>query len=172
MRSRPHPGAGRPSRSRASPHRRLAPAGPTHRARERCRLRLHLSACLERLAARRRRDRALLAACRRAAAARLRCLLAAGRLSGAACRERSPTPTRFKQGLTRFAATRPVHGECGGYMVLGAGLVDAGGVRHAMTGLALPRDELRRAPPASRLSDGEAASGLPAWASGHEPARS
>ncbi len=42
---------------------------------------------------------------------------------------------RFKQGLARFAATRAVHGECGGYMVLGAGLVDAGGVRHAMTGL-------------------------------------
>jgi cobyrinic acid a,c-diamide synthase len=42
---------------------------------------------------------------------------------------------RFKAGLARFAATRPVHGECGGYMVLGAGLVDAGGVRHAMTGL-------------------------------------
>lgn len=42
---------------------------------------------------------------------------------------------RFKQGLTRFAATRPVHGECGGYMVLGNGLVDADGTRHAMTGL-------------------------------------
>ena len=42
---------------------------------------------------------------------------------------------RFKEGLARFASTRPVHGECGGYMVLGAGMVDAGGVRHAMTGL-------------------------------------
>ena len=31
--------------------------------------------------------------------------------------------------------TRPVHGECGGYMVLGAGLVDAHGVGHAMVGL-------------------------------------
>jgi cobyrinic acid a,c-diamide synthase len=28
-----------------------------------------------------------------------------------------------------------VHGECGGYMVLGEGLVDADGARHAMTGL-------------------------------------
>ena len=45
------------------------------------------------------------------------------------------TAERFKQGLTRFAATRAVHGECGGYMVLGEGIVDAGGVRHAMTGL-------------------------------------
>jgi cobyrinic acid a,c-diamide synthase len=43
--------------------------------------------------------------------------------------------TRFRAGLNRFAATRPVHGECGGYMALGAGLVDADGQRHAMTGL-------------------------------------
>jgi cobyrinic acid a,c-diamide synthase len=42
---------------------------------------------------------------------------------------------RFRDGLARFAATRPVHGECGGYMVLGEGLEDAGGARHAMTGL-------------------------------------
>jgi cobyrinic acid a,c-diamide synthase len=42
---------------------------------------------------------------------------------------------RFREGLARFAATRPVHGECGGYMALGQGLVDADGVRHAMTGL-------------------------------------
>ena len=42
---------------------------------------------------------------------------------------------RFRNGLAQFAATRPVHGECGGYMVLGAGLEDADGVRHQMTGL-------------------------------------
>jgi cobyrinic acid a,c-diamide synthase len=42
---------------------------------------------------------------------------------------------RFRRGLARFAATRPVHGECGGYMVLGEGLEDADGVRHAMVGL-------------------------------------
>ena len=41
----------------------------------------------------------------------------------------------FKTKLAAFAETRPVHGECGGYMVLGQGLVDANGVRHAMTGL-------------------------------------
>jgi cobyrinic acid a,c-diamide synthase len=41
----------------------------------------------------------------------------------------------FRAGLARFAATRPVHGECGGYMVLGQGLTDASGARHAMTGL-------------------------------------
>ncbi len=41
----------------------------------------------------------------------------------------------FAEGMRRFAATRPVHGECGGYMALGAGLIDAGGHRHAMLGL-------------------------------------
>lgn len=42
---------------------------------------------------------------------------------------------RFRAGLADFAGTRPVHGECGGYMALGAGLVDATGARHAMAGL-------------------------------------
>ena len=42
---------------------------------------------------------------------------------------------QFRSGLAQFAATRAVHGECGGYMVLGEGLEDADGVRHAMTGL-------------------------------------
>lgn len=37
--------------------------------------------------------------------------------------------------LRRFAATRPVHGECGGYMVLGEALTDAAGVTHKMAGL-------------------------------------
>jgi cobyrinic acid a,c-diamide synthase len=43
--------------------------------------------------------------------------------------------THFKSALTRFAQTRAVHGECGGYMTLGAGLIDANGHRHAMVGL-------------------------------------
>jgi cobyrinic acid a,c-diamide synthase len=42
---------------------------------------------------------------------------------------------RFKAGLAAFAATRPVHGECGGFMVLGANLQSADGAWHAMTGL-------------------------------------
>jgi cobyrinic acid a,c-diamide synthase len=42
---------------------------------------------------------------------------------------------QFRGGLARFASTRPVHGECGGYMVLGAGLEDADGMRHEMAGL-------------------------------------
>ncbi len=41
----------------------------------------------------------------------------------------------FLEGLRNFARTRPVHGECGGYMVLGDGLADAEGQRHAMAGL-------------------------------------
>lgn len=41
----------------------------------------------------------------------------------------------FLEGLRRFAETRPVHGECGGYMVLGRTLEDAGGKVHAMAGL-------------------------------------
>ena len=31
---------------------------------------------------------------------------------------------RFRAGLRAFAETRPVHGECGGYMALGTALVD------------------------------------------------
>jgi cobyrinic acid a,c-diamide synthase len=42
---------------------------------------------------------------------------------------------RFSKGLQRFAQTRPVHGECGGYMVLGQSLEDAAGRAHPMTGL-------------------------------------
>ncbi len=45
------------------------------------------------------------------------------------------TASRFMAGLRAFGQTRPVHGECGGYMVLGEGLADAGGIRHAMAGL-------------------------------------
>ncbi|WP_179505351.1 MULTISPECIES: cobyrinate a,c-diamide synthase [unclassified Sphingomonas] len=42
---------------------------------------------------------------------------------------------RFLAGLRHHAQTRPVHGECGGYMVLGQSLVDKAGTRHAMAGL-------------------------------------
>jgi cobyrinic acid a,c-diamide synthase len=52
--------------------------------------------------------------------------LHAGRLAGNA---------RFLDGLRAFAASKPVHGECGGHMVLGEGIEDADGVRHAMAGL-------------------------------------
>jgi cobyrinic acid a,c-diamide synthase len=52
--------------------------------------------------------------------------LHAGRLAAA---------TNFLAGLRRFAETRPVHGECGGYMVLGQTLTDAEGRVHSMAGL-------------------------------------
>jgi cobyrinic acid a,c-diamide synthase len=43
---------------------------------------------------------------------------------------------RFREGLRKLARQAiPIHGECGGYMVLGRGVVDAEGVRHEMTGL-------------------------------------
>lgn len=43
--------------------------------------------------------------------------------------------SNFKAGLRRFAETKPVHGECGGFMVLGQSLEDADSVTHAMMGL-------------------------------------
>ncbi|MFN3615110.1 MAG: cobyrinic acid a,c-diamide synthase, partial [Rubrimonas sp.] len=52
--------------------------------------------------------------------------LHAGRLAAAG---------RFMAGLRAHAADRPVHGECGGYMALGAALIDAQGTAHAMAGL-------------------------------------
>ncbi|MCF1710207.1 cobyrinate a,c-diamide synthase [Tabrizicola sp. J26] len=42
---------------------------------------------------------------------------------------------RFRHGLRAFAETRPVHGECGGYMALGDALIDKDGTRHRMAGL-------------------------------------
>lgn len=42
---------------------------------------------------------------------------------------------RFLDGLRAFAQSKPVFGECGGFMVLGEGLEDADGTRHAMAGL-------------------------------------
>ncbi|EUK17655.1 cobyrinate a,c-diamide synthase [Commensalibacter papalotli (ex Servin-Garciduenas et al. 2014)] len=43
--------------------------------------------------------------------------------------------TNFIQGMQHFSLTRPVHGECGGYMVMGNRLVDKDGVSHHMLGL-------------------------------------
>ncbi|OAN80899.1 cobyrinic acid a,c-diamide synthase [Jannaschia sp. EhC01] len=41
----------------------------------------------------------------------------------------------FRAGLHAHAQTKPIHAECGGYMALGAGLIDKDGVRHQMAGL-------------------------------------
>ncbi len=42
---------------------------------------------------------------------------------------------RFRVGLRAFAEVKPVHGECGGYMAMGEGLIDKDGTRHRMGGL-------------------------------------
>ena len=112
----------------------LAAARPAHRACRGCRLHLPLSACRSRMAAARRGACAVLAARRPAAAGRLRRLLAARRLSRIA-RRRLAAAAHFRAGMQRFAATRPVHGECGGFMVLGEALEDADGETHEMLGL-------------------------------------
>lgn len=52
--------------------------------------------------------------------------LHAGRIAGA---------LRFLEGLRSFAESRPVHGECGGYMVLGQSLEDGDGHVHPMAGV-------------------------------------
>jgi cobyrinic acid a,c-diamide synthase len=90
--------------------------------------------------------------------------LHAGRLASAGA---------FRDGLRAFAATRPVHGECGGHMVLGAGLEDADGRLHEMTGLlghatSFARRRLTLGYREARVNAGSAA--LPAGATirGHE----
>jgi len=55
--------------------------------------------------------------------------LHAGRLAAAAS---------FFEGLRLFAQTKPVHGECGGYMILGQALIDKDGHAHRMAGLLGP----------------------------------
>ncbi|WP_315923700.1 cobyrinate a,c-diamide synthase [Mesorhizobium sp. SP-1A] len=52
--------------------------------------------------------------------------LHAGRLAAAG---------NFRAGMEAFAQAKPVHGECGGFMVLGQALEDADGIVHPMLGL-------------------------------------
>ena len=52
--------------------------------------------------------------------------LYAGRISSA---------DKFLDGLRHFSLSKPVHGECGGYMVMGEGLIDAKGCNHKMAGI-------------------------------------
>jgi cobyrinic acid a,c-diamide synthase len=79
----------------------------------------------------------------------------------------------FSAGLQHFARTRPVHGECGGYMVLGESLEDAAGRRHAMTGLlghstSFARRKLHLGYRAARLLDDGVLGGRGALVRGHE----
>ncbi|MDD9920892.1 MAG: cobyrinate a,c-diamide synthase, partial [Boseongicola sp.] len=52
--------------------------------------------------------------------------LHAGKLSAA---------SNFLDGLRSHASEKPIHGECGGYMMLGSALTDKDGERHEMAGL-------------------------------------
>ena len=52
--------------------------------------------------------------------------LHAGRLAAA---------RHFQGALARFAARHPVHGECGGHMVLGRAIIDRDGIAHETAGL-------------------------------------
>jgi cobyrinic acid a,c-diamide synthase len=42
---------------------------------------------------------------------------------------------QFRGGLRAFAETRPVHGECGGYMAMGQAIIGKDGTRYPMAGL-------------------------------------
>ncbi len=81
--------------------------------------------------------------------------------------------TRFREGLRAFARSRPVHGECGGYMAMGEAILDQHGNRHQMSGLLglVTSFEKRRLHLGYRLASiGSAIPGHPAGARlrGHE----
>ena len=72
----------------------------------------------------------------------------------------------FRDGLRAFGETRPVHGECGGYMAMGAAIIDKAGVRHEMAGLLglVTSFEKRRMHLGYRLAELDAP--LPGYAAG------
>ena len=43
--------------------------------------------------------------------------------------------SNFLGGIRKFSESKPVHGECGGYMVMGKGIIDADGKYHKMAGI-------------------------------------
>ena len=114
---------------------RAEAARPADRARLGWGVLLRLSACARRLAARpaRRSCRSRRCATKR----RHRTAMSAG--CPAAIPSCMPARSRRRSASSTvcaaFSQSHPVHGECGGYMVLGEGLEDADGARHAMAGL-------------------------------------
>ncbi|SFJ23923.1 cobyrinate a,c-diamide synthase [Celeribacter neptunius] len=84
--------------------------------------------------------------------------LHAGRLSG---------NRTFMEGVRRFAQTRPMHGECGGYMALGAGIVDAEGHRHEMLGLLGLETSFAKRKMHLGYRRAELMAGMPGFAEGH-----
>jgi cobyrinic acid a,c-diamide synthase len=90
--------------------------------------------------------------------------LHAGKLAAAAC---------FLAGLRRFAETKPVHGECGGYMVLGQSLTDQAGHAHCMAGLlgasfSFSKRKLHLGYRQARLAEGHPLGAKGALLRGHE----
>ena len=85
--------------------------------------------------------------------------LHAGRLAAA---------DRFREGMRQFAERRPVHGECGGFMVLGEMLEDAAGETAPDARTARSFDQLCRTQDKSRLSPRSAAGRLRARPKGTE----
>jgi cobyrinic acid a,c-diamide synthase len=80
---------------------------------------------------------------------------------------------RFKRALAEFARSRPVHGECGGYMVLGESLVDADGREHAMLGLlghrtSFAQRKLQLGYREARLAAHSVLGSAGSWLRGHE----
>ena len=88
--------------------------------------------------------------------------LHAGRLAAAG---------NFRAGMRKFARDKPVHGECGGFMVLGQGAGRRGrhGARDARP--ARPRDQLCQAQDEPRLPPGAAQADSRARPGGHRRAR-
>lgn len=81
--------------------------------------------------------------------------------------------TRFMNGLRAFARTRRVHGECGGYMVLGECLYDAKGEAHSMAGLlghrtSFKEPRLHLGYRQARLSADSILGSAGTWCRGHE----
>ena len=90
--------------------------------------------------------------------------LHAGTLAGA---------NRFLSGLRHFAETRPVHGECGGYMVLGETIEDEAGQAYMMAGLlghatSFAKRKLHLGYRTARLIDNGVLGGKGAVVRGHE----
>ena len=142
--------------------RRGSAAGTAHRARARRGVLVHLSASRARLAGGRGRDRPVLAARRRAAAFRLRRLLASGRLSGIA-RRAAGGGGALSRGLTSFR--RDASGAWRMRGLYGAGPKPDRRLRRRSSdgGPARRRNQFRKAPDDARLSRGPHRVGLRAW---------
>jgi cobyrinic acid a,c-diamide synthase len=87
--------------------------------------------------------------------------------------ERLAGNQHFLRSMRSFGETRPVHGECGGYMVLGESMVDASGKAHAMLGLlghstSFEKRRLSLGYREARLSSAGVLGPAGTWLRGHE----